>query len=1041
MPKSAATKPTIHKFECSVCCTEANESIRNKKVQCTGCDYIVCSPCQKQYGKVECMNCRARFPNAFAMATLGTTFVTHTARQNMLRELMQIQKTELETVGELVEWTKICNDIKKNLRFGIHISFQTENGHNSRLPPKPTRNRTAQVLCQCPINDCRGAIVGEICNICSTQVCTECLFEKKADEEHICDPNVVESVKDIKASTKPCPRCSTLIHKTEGCDHMNCTNCGVHFSWEHGNILSNSSNYHYRNRMIQQRVGATGDNPGEDEHDNQICAVSMDHDRIPQDVMREILLQKQIIIDEHILETLYEVTKAVRYLKRTEYSDLAISANTRDKYDDYQVKYAMNEISEKVWEQYVYKTHIKQQSYEMIAGILHIYIANMDGLQSELYNAVNQLTTEETQESSKERTDSIILKINQLTDIINENIREIHDEFDPLNPTILVIRKVGQTDIGYCSKQRIQKSIKTSVKSSNVNPTSDGPQNIVLEKIDTPDKRQIELYPYQIEHVQRIESYLDKFHFGIDLSPLGTGKTYTAAKVFQNRSLSHIITISPPSVKTKWLEVNRIYSLNCDNNITYGEITGKRFTQPKCNYLLRNDFRVPVMQEDGTTRMIDKYNYTVTEQFKQLVTNGLLLILDEFQHLKNECAQTEACEILIRCIYDDFKKGGRSRVILLSGSPIDKYQQAVRLFKTLGIMRHDKIVSGHQYAGINEIEDYINQNFKNYPRHNPIRNEYIATYGENYIRTRLDRNNNEILIQSASRCELYAYRLFLNVIKPHASSTMDLRQIQNTGIILHKYNGNFRLNDERNQANVTAALEDLNKINDLRMRIREQRRTNGDPNAGSMMAQVVRALTVIETSKIDTFHRLARKDLEFDPSKKVVIGLNYSATIKDVAALLSEYNPLIIDGSKSVKARRDILDKFQAPTSEYRLLIGNITVISTGIDLDDKYGEFPRTCYVSPNYNTIHIYQLGHRFLRGLDTKSDTDIYMVYSDNRVERRMMESLMSKGQIMKSVTREQADSGIVFPCDYQAYVEPEEVLPIVTIDSENIVLENL
>jgi len=279
------------------------------------------------------------------------------------------------------------------------------------------------------------------------------------------------------------------------------------------------------------------------------------------------------------------------------------------------------------------------------------------------------------------------------------------------------------------------------------------------------------------------------------------------------------------------------------------------------------------------------------------------------------------------------------------------------------------------------------------------------------------------------------------VIKPNASSAMDLRQIQNTGIILHKYNGNFRLNDERNQANVTAALEDLNKINDLRMRIREQRRTNGDPNAGSMMAQVVRALTVIETSKIDTFHRLTRKDLDFDPFKKVVIGVNYSATIKDLATLLAEYNPLIIDGSKSVKARRTILDKFQAPTSEYRVLIGNIAVISTGIDLDDKHGDFPRVCYVSPNYNTIHIYQLGHRFLRGLDTKSDTDIYMVYSDNRYERRMMESLMSKGQIMKSVTREQAEAGIVFPCDYQAYVEPEEVDPVVTINSENIVLENI
>lgn len=1025
MPISKTTTPVCI-FECSVCYTEAKETSRFKKVQCIGCDYTVCSPCQKTYGKVECMNCHAKYPSTFAMNTLGITFVTQTARQAVLKELMTIQKSELETIGILVEWTKTCREIQKNLRFGLDIaSTMNDRGNTTAIfPEKPQRRIQQRVLCQCPVNDCRGSVIGDTCNICYKTVCKECLFLKT--ENHTCDPDVVSSVKDIREYTKPCPRCSTLIHKIEGCDHMNCTNCGVHFSWTHGTILSNSSNYHYRNRMIHRQVVSV-----EGADDNQICAVSIENDRIPEEVLRNLLVSKDITIDESVLETLYEVTKAVRYLKRTEYSELEISAKSRYRYDELQVKYAMNEVTTSSWEQYVYKIYVKQQSYELIAGILHIYIANMDGLQSELYNTIIR------NEYTHDFIEAFNFKVNQLTDIINDNIREIRDDYDPTTPTILVIRKIGERNIGFCSKQRVEKKAKPQKRQNpqqEINSIEQNPQNIVLEK--KTQKKEIELYPYQYEHVDRLNGFLDNYHFGIDLSPLGTGKTYTTAKIFQNRQFPHIITVSPPSVKTKWLEVNETYSLNCDNNLTYGEITGKRFIQPKCEYLLRNDYRVSVMQENGTARMIDKYNYTVTDVFKTTVKEGLLLVLDEFQHLKNESAQTEACEILIRTILEDFNRGGKSRILLLSGSPIDKHTQAVRLFKTLGIMRHDKIVSGYQYAGINEIEDYINNNFKNTPVIRPRRNQFIENYRSNFISTRYDSNNNLLLIQCASRCELYAYRLFINVIKQFVSSTMDIRHMQNTGIVLQKYNGYFNLNNEGYQQRVLKALEELSNISELRVRLRQTQRRTGDPTTGGMMAATVRALTVIETSKIDTFYRLAVKELEFDPNKKVVIGVNYSATIKDLALLLSNYNPLIIDGSKTINSRRNILAKFQAPTSEYRVLIGNISVISTGIDLDDKHGEFPRTCFVSPNYNTIHIYQLSHRFLRGLDTKSNTTIYMVYSDNRVERRIMESLMSKGEIMKSVTREQADAGIVFPCDYQEYIEPDHQEP-----EENIVLENV
>jgi hypothetical protein len=154
----------------------------------------------------------------------------------------------------------------------------------------------------------------------------------------------------------------------------------------------------------------------------------------------------------------------------------------------------------------------------------------------------------------------------------------------------------------------------------------------------------------------------------------------------------------------------------------------------------------------------------------------------------------------------------------------------------------------------------------------------------------------------------------------------------------------------------------------------------------------------------------------------VVLAVNFLDTLGDLQTLLAEYNPLVFDGSKTIKQRTAMLAKFQAPTAEHRVLLGNTSVLSSGIDLDDKDGRFPRVCYVSPNFKTIDIYQLGHRFKRGLDTRSSTDIYMVYSDNRSERHVIEALSHKGEIMKRVTEEQSEAGVVFPCDYVEFVEP-------------------
>jgi hypothetical protein len=87
---------------------------------------------------------------------------------------------------------------------------------------------------KCPNNDCQGFLSQNLkCEICNSWVCSECREIKGTvrDAEHTCNPEILESVKMLAADTKPCPNCSAMIYKIEGCSQMFCTECHVAFNW------------------------------------------------------------------------------------------------------------------------------------------------------------------------------------------------------------------------------------------------------------------------------------------------------------------------------------------------------------------------------------------------------------------------------------------------------------------------------------------------------------------------------------------------------------------------------------------------------------------------------------------------------------------------------------------------------------------------------------------------------------------------------------------------------------------------------------------
>ena len=521
-------------------------------------------------------------------------------------------------------------------------------------------------------------------------------------------------------------------------------------------------------------------------------------------------------------------------------------------------------------------------------------------------------------------------------------------------------------------------------------------------------KRDLTLYAEQQVHCQHIADILTRSPYAFDLSMLGTGKTFTTSQLYLQGSYHNILTIMPTSVKTKWDMMNKTYGIKQIDTLGYCELRSVKFKQPKHGLLIRRDFTEK--SDDDPQKTIVKTSFTCARSYLELVERGLLLVLDEMQNIKNISDQLLACQELIRPIRESFKKGGKSRVILLSGSPIDKKEQVIHIYKALGIMKSKKITCFNpalfvqQWSGMTEIQDYM---YANFPR------------------AQIDRIRDELFITeyqfNARVLYEYCYALFQRVMKHHLSHAMPPH---NHAIKITKNNAFYNISASDQQI-LYRGIELLSNATNFNSQNDE---VNFGHNGIEAIKRIQSALLIIETGKIGILTRIAKQTLEANPNQKVVICVNYTATINDLVQNLSCYHPLRLNGSVSNKARIDILEKFQAPNNTHRLIIGNLLVCSTGIDLDDQDGRFPRLCLVNPNYSTIILYQLSHRFHRA-ETKSDSTIHFVFGKGeKKELSILNALAKKTTVMKETTQLQVEHGVIFPGEYPEFQEGESPLPL-------------
>lgn len=256
------------------------------------CNEPACIECIKKSITVDsvslsCYSCRKDWlDDDFLKASFGASFMSKEFKKIQENKLLETEMAYLPETQPHVEFKLAQKKHKETFDLTVEPLKQQvkqlnetikslKEAHDSIAPKqedffKKTYNHP------CPEENCHGLLSEWKCGLCEKQVCPEC--RQVLDTlDHICDENILASVKLLKTDTKNCPKCSALIHKVDGCDQMWCTQCQTAFSWTTEKvILGHIHNPHFYEWQRQNNGGVAPRVPGDCPEVNQNFQKSLD---------------------------------------------------------------------------------------------------------------------------------------------------------------------------------------------------------------------------------------------------------------------------------------------------------------------------------------------------------------------------------------------------------------------------------------------------------------------------------------------------------------------------------------------------------------------------------------------------------------------------------------------------------------------------------------------------------------------------------------------------------------------------------------------
>jgi len=171
----------------------------------------------------------------------------------ILKKLLTLSKNK-----EMIEYKKHTELLYANKK-KLDVCNNTIKRLSDRIKSERSGvKRRKQILTLfCQENSCNGMLNEKSnCITCKKSYCSKC--NTTLTENHKCSENDIKSFDSIKKQTKSCPECFIPIYKIQGCDQMFCTSCHTPFSWNTGNVLSDTGFFH--NPHYMEHLDNGGDN-------------------------------------------------------------------------------------------------------------------------------------------------------------------------------------------------------------------------------------------------------------------------------------------------------------------------------------------------------------------------------------------------------------------------------------------------------------------------------------------------------------------------------------------------------------------------------------------------------------------------------------------------------------------------------------------------------------------------------------------------------------------------------------------------------------
>jgi hypothetical protein len=340
-----------------------------------------------------------KFTQSYLTECLGKTFITKVIKPKIIDELMKTQVESLRDVQPLVDWEKEIREQKKKQRFGIKMV----------TPERPKISTMHHDIFPCPTQTCRGFVEKGVCGICKISVCLKC--REVLENTHACKLENLQSIALLSSDSKPCPKCCAIINRSEGCNHMFCTNCRTHFDWTNMNILQSSTNSHYLHlqrfseNIPLRDVGITTVKC------NDTQEFSLYRDRVN---LSEVDVSQ---LDPKLIQCIWHDSNTIRMLKRKKYNEPVIQLEYSENLQELQIKYLLGELQEQVWRRYVYQYHVNKTLSLLYGDILNLYLASV-GLFQQILSA-----------NGVSEQDSIKNQYVQLVELCNQSFKSVQDEY------------------------------------------------------------------------------------------------------------------------------------------------------------------------------------------------------------------------------------------------------------------------------------------------------------------------------------------------------------------------------------------------------------------------------------------------------------------------------------------------------------------------------------------------------------------------------------------------------------------------------------